>query len=116
MGDIFKKMELLHFIRYQCAIQGVPKNENLTIWQLQYENNNGNVTWAQYEIVRIIILCGNARYYCVRQIQSDSPSLLLDANAFLGAVLRYKARVLPGVQHRFYQRFTRVLPAPELDL
>ena len=116
MSDILRKWNYCIISGINVLYKEFQKNENLTIWQLQYENNNGNVTWAQYEIVRIIILCGNARYYCVRQIQSDSPSLLLDANAFLGGGLRYKARVLPGVQHRFYQRFTRVLPAPELDL
>ena len=51
----------------------------------------------------VIIVCAKfkvtARRFC-----------LLDANA-LGAGPRYKAHVLGGVVHRFYQRFTRVLPA-----
>ena len=50
----------------------------------------------------VIIVCAKfkvtARRFC-----------LLDANA-LGAGPRYKAHVLGGVVHRFYQRFTRVLP------
>ena len=53
--------------------------------------------YVRYNFVR-----QRTRWYCVHQIQSDSPSLLrlLDANA-LGAGPRYKAHVLVGVVRRF---------------